>query len=289
MLLLLALAGCWPHIPGHWSDYADTGAANGDTGDGTDTNTQSGEGRILGELEYDEYVGGYWSTPTDITLAMWGYLDSPEPDANPLELMLNGGSPGCIHEALDITGLLGGMRDNADESSTIHGPSGDIPMVPASDYPVFVNPDAIKKKDLTDGATYTMEGTVDGRDISVASFAKMPSMGSFDGPTLDGTDSATAGVGDFSWTWSGIDNQVIVILQAVDSTNAVIETEACLAKGSEQAIDVPTGDWKKTSKTVGWYVSIGQITESDVSITGDASGQSRVIGVHQMIGYLTKG
>lgn len=199
--MLWLFAACWPWIPGEWEDY-----------DVPDTT------RVIGYVDWSDYVGDYWGGDNTVGTALWGWMDpATEHTASSLLYV----AEGCETEPADLEWFVEGLTDVDSETSTLLGePQIDLEWSNRSQW---------FEADLGDeeepAGTYSLaEFEQDGVAYSATDALVMPAPVDFDMDVFDGKEPPTLAVADLIHReWSAREGDGIYVnasLYIVTGSNA---------------------------------------------------------------------
>jgi hypothetical protein len=266
-LAAVLAGGCWPWIPGSYSDYTTPKAT-----------------RILGRAVYDEYLGGYWSQDYDGGQVWWGWTAEAERQLKALDLVAPAGVGVCEIADVNDGDFESIFADPGADSATLLGPDGDLTLPWNSGASVFtadVDALAIGPWDL-ESMSADEAGT-----LKVHSFLRVPKPADIDGISLDDDDYPTITIADLDFAWNSAEElaqYVIITVALLDENQDVLETGVCTSKFSNGDISFSTGLWTRAGQARGVQITFSTANEQWVEI-GDRGIASRMLAESRQVGY----
>ncbi len=279
-IVLLALAvGCYPAIPGSWSDYAET-VDSGDT-------ELPDEVRILGMSMESSYTGNYWSDPdeTDANI-WWGWTSEALSGWSPLDIIeLESG--GCVPEQESWDELLALFGDPGASSSTLAG-AEELELSWLPSLKLFL----AESERLSTG-TYDLEPveTEDQGTLSVDSLFRHPGTPNLVGPRLDGESPESVSLDELGFSWSPGDeaaDYVLINLMPArweDESYVSFESLLCVAPYSAGEIEIQRDELSDPSGTEALYVYQALLNASTAPV-GELEVSAATLSLTQELGFL---
>lgn len=267
---ILALSGCWPHIPGPWSDY--------DVPDET---------QIIGSIAYMEALGGYWSDPADGGAIAFAWLETPEVGLHAytpqLGCVAHDGDP-VIPSYLNFPGE--GFLDVGTNEVTLRSSLGvmDVPFDADGYFYAEFGRDL-----LASNAAWTMDPVPSSEgEFSVAEFVVMAPRLTFGPYNFEGDAPPTAARGDVTLTWAAAEGaqHVRVDLFLMSANGEPLEGGTCWADAKDGAVTIPASLWGDLDASDAVYINMASVTETESAITG-VYGGSRMGSYWITYGFLS--
>jgi hypothetical protein len=243
----LVLSGCWPMIPGKWSDY--------DVPDET---------QIVGGLSYFEPQGGYWGDPDPSGNVAWGWLDTPQIGLQAIEPDF-----GCTNLEDLETGDPLDFADIGTTEARMRSPLGTVDFDYDTAATAFFQ-NALTADDVGAGVEWTLDNVDSDEGVFfVQKFISMPTRLDFSGFIIDGDvpDSVSRGPFTLTWTPQAGAQWVSVQLQ-LEQGSTITESAACMAEVRDGTLAIPEDIWDDLDEADGMYVLLGSTNETATKIEG---------------------
>ncbi|MFH1466981.1 MAG: hypothetical protein ABIO70_21540 [Pseudomonadota bacterium] len=250
-LPLVLAAGCYPRIPGAWEDYwvpEKLGII------GVATNTQG--------------VGGYWGDVDDYAEVWWGWVEGGTTSAAALDAYVPGG--GCVRNAPGAADLYPLFEDLGVSISQITG-SEEHDLYWWEERGIFHQDPARLLPGSYDLAPLETPGY---GTISAEGFLQVPSWPSesMSGPSLTGSQPATARLEDIQYTWASrradFDLMILEVWLAWEDDGwfNTYEHVACVADGEDGRVALDVSRFHDPGLADGAYVFLGPANDTRVRL-----------------------
>lgn len=261
-ILSLGVAGCWPIIPGKWSDY--------------DVPEQS---LITGHMDYLIPIGTYWDDTTPSGIAWWGVFDQPQIITG-YEVL--GVPDQCVSGSTAIDPVLAAMSAaGSGTSRLIHGDTElRLPWSTANN--VYIT--NFGAGDWVDDTTYNLAQLEFAEYPPFAIeqlFLTPPDSFRITSPVMDGDAPAEGSLDNLAFTWTGNGGDYVYIAVAAISDGSVADLVECLVP-DRGSYTVPAELFTSSSFADTAIVSMGPVFfEGGPSPVGENVGYRTTTGRFQ--------
>lgn len=266
-VLAVLLGGCWPRIPGQWSDY-----------------DVPKETQLLGSVDFYVPLGTYWSDTTPSGSIVLGWLDTPLVGVTAYNLPV-----GCINaDALPPGNPNLAFADIGVSSATVRSSTGGSIALPfsASSSIFAAN---VTASDVPPGSAWVLD-QVAGSDgaFSVNNLFTMPPDVTFAGAAWGDATPASIPRADLHVTWPDTDGVDTIVIQAnvEDGSGNSLGQAICGLDPRDGEATIPlSGVGVNAGSANDVVLLMGAATETDSKLVG-VYGASRFGATTYQAAYL---